>query len=87
MRENTGAGTRRPTLAQAMAAAPQIGVTPDMADNWWHAREASDWMKGAGGGATTRVGPIRRDILMASWKRLGLKLFDRRQKRKTQLNG
>ena len=27
-----------------------------MADEWWHAREGSDWMKGAGGGGTVAVG-------------------------------
>ncbi len=50
------AGVRRPSLVQAKSAASSIGVTPEMADEWWHAREASEWMKGAGGGGTTRVG-------------------------------
>lgn len=55
-RERDGAGTRRPTLAQAKAAAANIGVTAEMADEWWHAREGSDWMKGTAGGGTTPVG-------------------------------
>ncbi len=55
-REIAGAGIRRPTLDQAKAAAPGIGVTPEMAADWWHAREASDWVKATGGGGTTRVG-------------------------------
>lgn len=55
-RDSADAGTRRPTLAQALSAASQIGVTPEMADDWWNAREASDWMKGTAGGGTTPVG-------------------------------
>jgi len=55
-RDSSGVGIRRPTLAQAKSAASQIGVTPEMADEWWNAREASDWMKGTGGGGTTPIG-------------------------------
>ncbi len=46
----------RATLQQAIAAAGQTGVTEAEADAWWHTREASDWMKGTGGGGTTPVG-------------------------------
>lgn len=46
----------RPTLEQARDAAPQIGVRPDDAEDWWHRREATDWMKGTAGGGTTPVG-------------------------------
>jgi uncharacterized protein YdaU (DUF1376 family) len=46
----------RPTLAQARSAAGACGVTEQEAEDWWHAREASDWMKGTGGGGTTPVG-------------------------------
>lgn len=54
---NAGAtGIRRPTLDQAKSAAMTIGVMAAMADEWWHAREASEWMKGAGGGAVVAVG-------------------------------
>lgn len=50
------AHVRRPTLSQAKASASQIGVSAAMADEWWHAREASEWMKGSAGGGTTPVG-------------------------------
>lgn len=46
----------RPTLEQARAVAGDIGVTTQEAEDWWHAREASEWMKGTGGGGTTPVG-------------------------------
>lgn len=49
--------TRRPTLAQALAACGQVGVTPAKADEWWNAREASNWIKGMAGGGTSPVGP------------------------------
>lgn len=55
-RENVGAGVRRPTLEQAKAAARGIGITEAKADEWWHAREASEWIKGAAGGGTMAVG-------------------------------
>lgn len=55
-RERDNAPARRPTLAQAKSAASSIGVAPEMADGWWNAREASDWMKGTAGGGTTPVG-------------------------------
>jgi len=51
-----GVGIRRPSLADAKNAAPGIGVTPEKADEWWHTREASAWMKGTVGGGTTPVG-------------------------------
>jgi uncharacterized protein YdaU (DUF1376 family) len=46
----------RPTLAGALSQSGQAGVTEQEAEDWWHAREASDWMKGTGGGGTTPVG-------------------------------
>lgn len=46
----------RPALGHARAVSGQIGVTEQEAEDWWHAREASDWMKGTGGGGTTPVG-------------------------------
>jgi uncharacterized protein YdaU (DUF1376 family) len=46
----------RPTLAVAISQSGQAGVTEQEAEDWWNAREASDWMKGTGGGGTTRVG-------------------------------
>lgn len=51
-----GCGTRRPTLAQAKSAASTIGISPEKADEWWHAREASEWLKGMAGGGTAPVG-------------------------------
>lgn len=48
--------SRRPTLEQAKSAASMIGVSPEKADEWWHAREASEWMKGMAGGGTSPVG-------------------------------
>lgn len=55
-RENAGASVRRPTLDEAMAAAANIGVSPDKASEWWHCREASEWLKGMAGGGTSPVG-------------------------------
>jgi len=50
------AGRRRPTLDQAKAAATGMGILTDKADEWWHAREASGWLKGMAGGGTAPVG-------------------------------
>ena len=47
---------RRPSLDQAKSAAATIGVTAEFADEWWHAREATDWVKGSGGGGSVHVG-------------------------------
>lgn len=47
---------RRPTLGQAISAAAMIGVSPEKTDEWWHAREASEWLKGMAGGGTAPVG-------------------------------
>lgn len=55
-RDVYSAGAKRPTLAQAKSAASQIGVSAEIADEWWHVREASEWMKGTAGGGTTAVG-------------------------------
>jgi len=46
----------RPTLGQSISQAGTAGVTQQEAEDWWNAREASDWMKGTGGGGTTPVG-------------------------------
>jgi hypothetical protein len=54
--EPEGGGTTRPTLEQAREGAVMIGVDPDLAEEWWNCREASDWTKGAGGGGTVTVG-------------------------------
>lgn len=51
---------QRPTLEQSKAAGPQLGVTPEEAESWWHAREANDWLKATAGGAAIPVG--------ASWQ-------------------
>lgn len=48
--------SNRPTLDQAKSAASNIGVSPEMADEWWHAREATDWVKGTAAGGSVRVG-------------------------------
>jgi len=55
-RNKGGVGIRRPSLGEAKSAAPGIGVTPEKADEWWHTREVSAWMKGTAGGGTTPVG-------------------------------
>ena len=47
---------RRPTLEQAKAAASTVGVSPAKAEEWWHVREASEWLKGMAGGGTAPVG-------------------------------
>ncbi|WP_395741156.1 hypothetical protein [Prosthecobacter sp.] len=39
----------RPTLEQARAIAPEIGITPDQAESWWLAREASQWLRSSNG--------------------------------------
>lgn len=56
-----GAGRRgerpaRPSLQQAQAKAGQAGVTAEEAEEWWHTREGSGWVKGSAGGGTTPVG-------------------------------
>lgn len=44
------AGARvRPTLEQARGIAPEIGITPDQAETWWLAREASQWLRSSNG--------------------------------------
>ncbi len=43
-------------MAQAWEVVPTIGVDPNLAEEWWLCREASDWTKGAGGGGTVAVG-------------------------------
>jgi hypothetical protein len=54
--ETLSAGTRRPTLSEALSAASTMGISPEKADEWWHAREASGWLKGMAGGGTSPVG-------------------------------
>ena len=51
-----GSVCARPTLAEAISAGTMSGLSAAESEAWWNAREASDWMKGAGGGATTPVG-------------------------------
>lgn len=46
----------RPTLVQAKEAAGILGITEAEAEEWWHAREASDWVRGVSGGGITPVG-------------------------------
>ncbi|RYD18224.1 MAG: hypothetical protein EOP88_23390 [Verrucomicrobiaceae bacterium] len=55
-RETACAGIRRPSLDESKSAAANLGIPPDKADEWWHAREASEWLKGVAGGGTTPVG-------------------------------
>lgn len=55
-REDPSLRTARPTLAQAQAVSGQAGVTEAEAGEWWHAREASGWMRGTAGGGTLPVG-------------------------------
>ncbi len=55
-RKTACAGFRRPSLEESKAAAANLGVSPDKADEWWHAREASEWLKGMAGGGTAPVG-------------------------------
>ena len=44
------AGARvRPTLDQAREIAPEIGITPEQAETWWLAREASQWLRSSNG--------------------------------------
>lgn len=56
------ASARRPSLDQAKAAAAQDGVAEEIAIQWWHAREASDWMKSNGHGGNVSVGSWRSDL-------------------------
>ena len=53
---------KRPTLEQAKAAAAQDGIQEDLAVQWWHAREASDWIKSNGHGGNVSVGSWRSDL-------------------------
>ncbi len=55
-RETACAGIRRPSLEESKSAAANLGIPPDKADEWWHAREASEWLKGMAGGGTASVG-------------------------------
>lgn len=54
--EKTETRHRRPTIEQARSAASGIGITPAKAEEWWNAREASEWLKGMAGGGTAPVG-------------------------------
>lgn len=51
----------RPTLAQARSQAPSLGLTPDEAETWWNAREASGWTRSSNG-STTPVGNWQADL-------------------------
>lgn len=68
----------RPSLAEAQAAAQSIGVTEQEAAEWWHSREATDWLKGTAGGGQIAVG--------ANWQ-ADLKTYANRQRNlKTERN-
>ncbi|RYD46403.1 MAG: hypothetical protein EOP85_07515 [Verrucomicrobiaceae bacterium] len=43
-------------MGESKSAAANLGIPPEKADEWWHAREASEWLKGMAGGGTTPVG-------------------------------
>lgn len=51
----------RPTLAQVRSQAPSLGLTPDEAETWWNAREASGWTRSSNG-STTPVGNWQADL-------------------------
>ena len=51
---------KTPTLEQARAFATEIGVTPDEAESWWHAREASEWTR-TSNGVAMKIGSIKSD--------------------------
>lgn len=55
MGRSTVAVVGRPTLEQAKSCAGDIGITEEEAVNYWHSREASDWMRSMANG-TTPVG-------------------------------
>lgn len=57
---STGHKATIPTLAQARDFAPSIGVTPDEAEQWWHAREASEWTRSSNGVAS-KIGSVKSD--------------------------
>ncbi len=67
--EASGGGVRRPSLEQAKAAAAEIGIDPQRAENWWHTRESSDWLRGMAGGGTAKVGPNWRSDLVTFCQR------------------
>lgn len=47
---------RRPTLQEALSMAISVGVTAEEAEEWWYAREATDWYKGTAGGGMMPIG-------------------------------
>lgn len=47
---------KRPTLALAKQAAPQLGVTPEEAELWWHTREGADWKRPTSSGSEMVIG-------------------------------
>lgn len=46
----------RPTLEQAKGVAEGIGITSKEAEDWWLAREGSEWTKGGAGDTRVKVG-------------------------------
>ena len=80
-------GIRRPTLADAKSTAPGIGVTPEKADEWWHTREASAWMKGTAGGGTTPVGTNWQADLKIYASRIGFDVPKSSDRRRTKSAG
>jgi hypothetical protein len=59
------------TLAQAKSYAPNVGMTPEEAEHWWHARNANGWMKGTGGGGhPIRIASFQSDMKQSlTWVR------------------
>lgn len=51
-----------PSLEQAKAMAGTVGVTEKEAEDWWHARESTDWTKGDGGGGRVKIGSMASDL-------------------------
>ena len=84
---NACAGIRRPSLAEVKSAAPGIGVTPEKADEWWHTREASAWMKGTAGGGTTPVGTNWQADLKIYASRIGFDVPKSSDRRRTKSAG
>lgn len=75
---------RRPTIAEALAAAMEIGVRRDKAEEWWNCREASEWLKGMAGGGTSPVGTNWRADMKTYANRGGLGLNGNQQTKKKQ---
>ena len=75
---------RRPTIDEARAAANEIGVQRDKAEEWWNCREASEWLKGMAGGGTSPVGTNWRADMKTYANRGGQGHSSSQQNRKKQ---